>query len=35
MNKDMTEISCFIDDFCNAIDKKFADELLYNGEKTY
>jgi hypothetical protein len=33
MNKDITELFCFIDDFCNAIDKNVADELPSNGEK--
>ena len=33
MNKNITELFCLIDDFCNAADKNFAEKLLPNGKK--
>ncbi|MDN5248348.1 MAG: IS982 family transposase [Wolbachia endosymbiont of Tyrophagus putrescentiae] len=33
MNKNITELFCFIDDFCNEIDKNFAEKLLPNDKK--
>lgn len=33
MNKNITELFCFVDDFCNAVDKNFADKLLQSGKK--
>ncbi|MGL9759580.1 MAG: IS982 family transposase, partial [Wolbachia sp.] len=28
MNKNITELFCLIDDFCNSVDKNFAEKLL-------
>ncbi|WCR54575.1 MAG: hypothetical protein PG981_001597 [Wolbachia endosymbiont of Ctenocephalides orientis wCori] len=33
MNKNITELFCFIDDFCNSIDKNFTEKLLPSGKK--
>ncbi|MBD0392032.1 IS982 family transposase [Wolbachia endosymbiont of Pentalonia nigronervosa] len=34
MNENITELFCFIDDFCNAIDKNFEKKLLPSGKKS-
>lgn len=31
MNKNVTELFCFVDDFCKAVDENFAEKLLPNG----
>lgn len=33
MNKNITELFCLIDDFCNAADKNFAEKFLPSGKK--
>ncbi|BDG76699.1 MULTISPECIES: IS982 family transposase [Wolbachia] len=33
MNKNVTELFCFVDDYCKIIDKNFAGRLLSNGKK--
>lgn len=33
MNKNITELFCFIDDFCNSVDKNFAEKLLPSSKK--
>ncbi len=33
MNKNITELFCFVDDFCNAADKNFAEKFLPSGKK--
>jgi hypothetical protein len=33
MNKNITELFCFIDDFCNSVDKNFAEKLLPSRKK--
>lgn len=33
MNKNITELFCFIDDYCKIIDENFANRLLSNGKK--
>ncbi|QBB83300.1 MULTISPECIES: IS982 family transposase [Wolbachia] len=33
MNKNVTELFCFVDDFCKAINKNFAEKLLPNSKK--
>lgn len=33
MNKNITELFCLIDDFCNSVDKNFAEKLLPSGKK--
>lgn len=33
MNKNITELFCLIDDFCNLVDKNFAEKLLPSGKK--
>ncbi|WP_168464681.1 IS982 family transposase [Wolbachia endosymbiont of Ctenocephalides felis wCfeT] len=33
MNKNITELFCFVDDFCKAINKNFAEKLLPSGKK--
>ncbi len=33
MNKNVTELFCFVDDDCKMIDKNFAGRLLSNGKK--
>lgn len=33
MKKDITELYCFVEDFCRVIDKNFADKLLSNGKR--
>lgn len=33
MNKNITELFCFIDDYCKIIDENFASRLLANGKK--
>lgn len=33
MNKNITELFCFVDDFCNAADKNFAEKLLPSRKK--
>lgn len=34
MNKNITELFCFVDDFCKVVDKNFAEKLLPNGRKS-
>lgn len=33
MNKNVTELFCFVDDFCKAMNKNFAEKLLPSGKK--
>ncbi len=33
MNKNITELFCFVDDYCKIIDENFASRLLPNGKK--
>lgn len=33
MNENITELFCFVDDFCHAVDKNFAEKLLPSGKK--
>ncbi|NUX01491.1 IS982 family transposase, partial [Wolbachia endosymbiont of Madathamugadia hiepei] len=33
MHKNITELFCFVDDYCKIIDEKFASILLTNGKK--
>lgn len=33
MNKNITELFCFVDDYCKIIDENFANRLLSNGKK--
>jgi len=34
MHKNITELFCFVDDYCKIIDENFASRLLANGKKT-
>ncbi len=33
MKKDITELYCFVEDFCCVVDKNFVNRLLSNGKK--
>ncbi len=33
MNKNITELFCFVDDYCKTIDENFANILLSSGKK--
>jgi hypothetical protein len=33
MKKDITELYCFVEDFCRVVDENFANKLLPNGKK--